>query len=437
MLARTLHILTAAAMLVASQANAADTTSPATTQVGEVPAPLFVGTTLEQDVDRLMAKAATASTTAPLPETLTARLRSAKQGDTIDMSAWDMQAVRLLPLAQTAGGPPMLFADDPEYIRVPEGAVLRERVHPGTTRMYIYHCNGTDVGPRRITAVMRNLSDEPLTLRMTRRAFPGVSLDYGRLGRTGIRDFLGEQKNLPAPRVIAPGATEVIDDEVEAARVRRDELLHAWIEFETDQPGEVTILQTDPGTPGPVASAAIHELIPPKRTSGAGRGYFPFSEYAVRPAAGFTLDTASGARQMLVADGRIDRWLTGFDSTCTTRPCVLKGNYGVVYRFRIPRAATDGRSLALMVWNVRTVRGCGGMSGCVEVNAGKFPAGLVMVPTDKGVLVGNDKAVLLQVYPPPAAGGDDSVVEFTYSPPGASCLPTPLLLLPFDAGSGD
>lgn len=431
-----LPLLAIAALLITSHAVAEDTTNPATTLVGEVPAPLFVGTTLEQDVDRLMAKAAEASTTAPLPDTLLERLRSAKQGDTIDMSAWDMEAVRLLPLAKTAGGPPMLFADDPEYIRVPQGAVLRERVNPGPTRMYLYHCNGTDVGPRRITAVMRNLSDEPMTLRITRRAFPGVSLDYGYLGRTGIRDFLGEQKNLPAPRVIAPGGSDVIDAQIEAARVRRDELLHAWIEFETDQPGEVTILQTDPETPGPVANDAIHELIPPKGTSGAGRGYFTYSEYDVRPAAGLTLDTASGARQLLVADGRFDRWLTGFDSTRTTSPSVLKGNYGVVYRFRIPRAATDGRSLALMVWNVRTVRGCGGMSGCVEVNAGRFPAGLVMVPTDKGVLVGNDKAVLLQVYPPPADGADD-VVEFTYSPPGASCLPTPLLLLPFDAGSGD
>ena len=56
-----------------------------------------------------------------------------------------------------------------------------------------------------------------MTLRITRRAFPGVSLDYGHLGRTGIRDFLGEQKNLPAPRVIAPGGSDVMHIRVSRA----------------------------------------------------------------------------------------------------------------------------------------------------------------------------------------------------------------------------
>jgi hypothetical protein len=55
-----------------------------------------------------------------------------------------------------------------------------------------------------------------------------------------------------------------------------------------------------------------------------------------------------------------------------------------------------------------------------------------MVPTKEPYLRGSDKAVLLQVYPP-VAKGKTADIEITYTPPGASCLPTPLLLVPIES----
>jgi hypothetical protein len=314
---------------------------------------------------------------------------------------------------------------------VPEGAVLRERIGPGTNRLYLYHCNGTTGTIRRISAVIENLSDKPLKLRFTRYAFPGVSLDYGRLGRMGIKAFLESRPATAGEeRVIAARTAEPLDEAVERSTVKFDELIHAWYEFEIDRPAQVTIVQTDPDTPSPVAAARIRELLPPRSRSGAGRGYYPYSEYEITNTPGQTLDTAQGARQILVADGTLDRWLAGFDSS-SMQPVMLKGNYGVLYRMTLRRASSDGRALALLTWNARTRSGCKAMSGCTQVSAGKFPAGAVLVPSDAPVVRGADKAVLLQVFPP-LPRGESEVIEIVYTPPGASCLPTPLLLLPLD-----
>ncbi len=393
-------------------------------------------TTLESDVERIVRKAEAGGTVEASPE-LAARILSAPQGATVDMGDFDMEALPILPVSQMAGGPPILFADDPEYIRVPEGAALRERILPGTNRIYLYHCNGTTGTVSRITAVIENLSDQPMKLRFTRRAFPGVSGDYGRLGRMGIKGFLESQPDHPGDtRVIAPRGSAPLDAEVEASRVKFNQLIHLFAEFEIDRPARVTVLQTSPATPGPVANARITTLLPPRSRSGAGRGYFHFSEYNVTNAPGGIVDTVRGAQQIFIADGRMDRWMTGFDSTSTTMPSVLKGNYGVLYRIGLKRTAGDNRPLALMMWNARTKSGCAAMGGTVQVSAGKYPGGTVLVPTDAPLVRGGDKAVLIQIFPPPAKGKTETL-EVIYSPPGASCLPTPLLLVPLGKKAGD
>jgi hypothetical protein len=214
--------------------------------------------------------------------------------------------------------------------------------------------------------------------------------------------------------------------------VAPDELMHAWYEFEIDQPARITVLQTGQDVPSVVANERIEEILPPRSRSGAGRGYYPYSEYTVTQPKGQELDTAQGPQQIFLADGTLDRWLTGWDST-SSQPIQLKGNYGVIYHIKLKRKSSDGKALALLTWNARTRSGCGAMGGCTGVSAGRFPAGPVMVPTKENVLRGGDKAVLLQVFPP-VPKGKTQEIEITYTPPGASCLPTPLLLVPIRSG---
>jgi hypothetical protein len=387
--------------------------------------------TLETDVPRIIRRAAeTRGTSIPLPAGVENAIRAAGQGDVVDMNAYDMEALPIVPVRQQAGGPPMLFADDPEYIRVPEGAVLREEIGPGITRFYLYQCNGTTLPKTKISPVIENLGDKPMNLRFLRRVFPGVTLDYGRAGKEGIRSFLTAKPEAET-RSIPAHSSQPFDPNCETHLVKPDELIHGWYEFETDQPSRLTVLQTYPDVPSVEAAKRIKDVLAPRTRSGAGRGYYPYSEYTVTQPEGAAIDTADGPQQIFVADGVLDRWLTGWDST-STQPIQLKGNYGVIYHIKVRRKSTDGKALALMIWNARTKSGCKAMSCCTGVSAGKWEAGPVMVPTNEPVLRGGDKAVLLQIFPP-VPKGETRELEITYTPPGASCLPTPLLLVPIPA----
>jgi len=65
------------------------------------------------------------------------------------------------------------------------------------------------------------------------------------------------------------------------------------------------------------------------------------------------------------------------------------------------------------------------------VSIGKFKEGIVQLPADKLITRKSPEAILVQVFPP-AANGEEQTIRFTYSPPGASCLPTPLVFIPVD-----
>ena len=145
---------------------------------------------------------------------------------------------------------------------------------------------------------------------------------------------------------------------------------------------------------------------------------------------GTAIDTARGLTQLVVADGKRDNWITGLDGS-RNGGCILKGNYGVIYRMKLDWVSTDGRDLALMIWNPHG-KSCWGMAAAVKVNAGAFPGGMVKIPSDKPVVVNNTDAVLIQRYPAPPKG-TTGTIELTYTPPGAACLPTPILFVPVEA----
>lgn len=362
------------------------------------------------------------------------RLLAAAQGQVVELPGVDLAAAGLMPYSkQEVPGPQYLISDDPEYIRVPEAAALREEVEPGAVRLYVYNVNGVkepEEMPRKITAVIENLGTGELHLRMKRSAFPKPSGNYFHIGKTGLFEFLSAVADQPV-RVAAPGETIPIDPEMENTTVVYNDLVHGFYEFEIDQPARITVLQTAPDTPGPVANARLEEVLPTKSHSGAGRGKFLTSNYRVTAPEGFVLDSALGPAKLIVADGDIDPWVTGTEHTID-EPAVLKGNYGILYDIRLPYRSNDGRGLALVTWNARFgSQWCGGMAASMMVGEGKFPAGPVMIPSDRLVTKSAPEAVLIQVFPPPPPG-ETGWIELTYSPPGASCLPTPLVFLPVE-----
>jgi hypothetical protein len=364
-------------------------------------------------------------------------LRSAPQGSVITLSnLWlDQRNLPLVPVKITdAHGPQLLLSDKPEYFYTGNGISLQEDVKPGVVRLYVYHCPQPTNGPKTISAVIENLGSRPLKFRFLRRTFPKPSRDYHLVGKMGLIQFFNSKPE-KASRPLAPGDRMVIDLEMDAATVTTDELVHGFYEFSINQPARITVFERDPGQS---SVAIIDELaklpreLPGHERSGAGRGLFLTSEYKVTGSNGFVLDTARGPMRLLLADGRTDTAVTGRDQLAGIDSGRDSGNYGVIYHIRLKYSSSDGRGLALLMTKPnRGGRYCRTQAGAVQVSGGAWPGGTVAIPTGR-VSYGENagEMVLIQKFSPVHKGWTGTI-EITYSPPGASCIPTPMLLVPY------
>lgn len=329
-------------------------------------------------------------------------------------------------------GPQFIISDDPEYIRVPEGVALREPVEPGSVRLYLYNVNGVQEPAkmeRKIAAVIRNTGSQPMHIRMLKYSSQQPTTNYFFAGKQGLADFFLSKPETVA-REVKPGASICLDPKQDKAVVKYDELVHGFYEFVIDQPGEVSIVQTDMKTPATVAAARTKTALATKQYAGAGRGTYGISNYRI--IVKDTLDTKQGMTQILVADGEKDPWVIGREAT-TGELKSLDGNYGILYNIELSWKSSNGKALALVTWNPRgdNSQWCGGMANTMIVSGGKFKAGIIQLPNNQLVTTKAPEAVLIQVFTP-SANGEVQKIHITYSPPGASCLPTPLILIPVD-----
>ncbi|WP_119080076.1 copper amine oxidase [Chitinophaga alhagiae] len=329
-------------------------------------------------------------------------------------------------------GPQHVISDDPEYIRVPEAIALQEPVQPGAVRLYVYNVNGVKEPAkidRRITAVIRNTGRGDMHIRMLKYSSQKPSTNYYQIGKQGLADYFasGPQNVI---RTVKPGQAIAIDEKLEKYVAKYDELVHGFYEFTIDQPGEISVLQTDLQTSGPKALARIKKVLPPQGHSGAGRGVFGVSNYRV--VTDSVYDTKDGVKEIIVADGQLDPWVQGKEKN-TPGVAHLAGNYGVIYNIEMKWKSTDGKGLALVTWNSRSDNNqwCGGMANTMVVSGGKFKEGIIQLPSDRLITKKAPEAILVQVFKP-AANGEEQTIRITYSPPGASCLPTPLIFVPVD-----
>ena len=327
-------------------------------------------------------------------------------------------------------GAQLLFSDRPEYF-ARDGISLQETVKPGKVRLYVYHVPQPDADSHTITAVLKNCGSNALNLHFTHRAFPMPGKDYQRVALEGLLGFLGSASVAPN-RLVLPGKSFVLDELLDESAATKDQLVHAFFEFEIDQPAQVTVFQRIPleSSLDALPRLPLLSTDPTRRGNGAGRGLFPSADFAVENAAEAALDSTNGPVQLIVADGKTDPWIKGYDSIDHTNSTDA-GNYGVFYHIRLHRNPHDPNGLALLLCKIRTRSAyCGRLAAAMEVNRGEWPGGVVALPTGPDVLGNPDDAVLVQRFPPPKSGADD-IIEILYSPPGAACLPTPLVFVPY------
>ena len=359
------------------------------------------------------------------------KLLNAGQGTTVNLSGLLKEDMPLIGYRKIVlPGPQYIISDDPEYIRVPEAVAVREKVQPGTVRLYVYNVNAVQdpsKTERKITAVIKNLGTEEMHLKMLRYSSQKPSTDYFGIAKQGLIDYFNSVPQTK-PVLVKPGETVSIDKKLETNRVKYDELVHGFYEFVIDQPGEVSVVQTDPEVSGTVAANRIVEVHPSSRTN-AGRGLFGVSNYLV--IARDTLDTAKPVSKIIVADGKIDPWVNGVDGS-TGRIMNLSGNYGVIYEIEVNWKSSDRKGLALITWNAMAgAKWCDGMVNVIRVSEGKFREGYVTVPSDKPYNTGSPDAVLLQVFLPDKKKAVQKI-KITFTPPGATCLPVPLAFVPVE-----
>lgn len=369
------------------------------------------------------------------PEAFIASLKNAKPGDVLHTSfgALDMPA---LPLAITpsADAAKLVFSDRPEYFRSGDGIACQEVVQPGLIRFYTYHVPvPADGKARRVISKFENLGDAEATLTFNSHSEPKIGGDYNVIALEAMNALL---KNIGKGDIVTiPPKGHEISDRIEPT-IKPDLLVHGLFEFTTDQPLRLTVAQVTATDKLEADVAAIDAL--PKlplvyqgKTDSAGRGVFPTADFDVVIGANATYDTASGPSQVIVADGVTDHWIEGVDAI-TGEKTANKGNYGVVYHMKLKWKSTDGRGLAVMLSSARfESQWCGNVAAAVRVNDGKQPGGVIGLPRTGKRFRGVPDACVIQTFDAPSNGGA-MTIELDYTPPGACCLPTPILLVPIE-----
>lgn len=359
-------------------------------------------------------------------------LKNAKEGEVVLLDNFLDPNFPKIGYKQTIlPGPQFIISDDPEYIRIPEAIAMQEEVLPGAVRLYVYNVNGIQEPqqiPRKINAVLKNLGKGNLHLRMLKYSSQKPSTNYFQIGKQGLADYFAseEQANV---RVVKPGEVIAIDEAFDKHIVKYDELVHGLYEFVVDQPAQISVLQFAPDKTAVQAFAQIDTIIPFSHVN-AGRGIFPVSNYKI--VTKDTLSTTDGVRQLIVADGEDDPWIIGTIGA-DKQEAKNAGNYGVLYDTTIKWKSKDNKGLALITWNSRSGNNqwCGGMGLTMEMFDADNNKSIVQFPSDRLVTKAAPEAILLKIYKPDP-NKEIQEINFTYSPPGASCLPTPLILVPID-----
>lgn len=364
-------------------------------------------------------------------------LKSARPGDLVQTPFLDTSAATPLPIERRPlpDGPQYLLSDKPEYFRTGDGIAMQEEVRPGLVRLYLYHVPEPTGQKKVISAVIENLGRGEMKLDFHKVGTAKPGGDYHAIARDAlVQYFEAEMKPdapQPAGQVVPAGARAVIDPTFDSAEVTTDQLVHGIYEFSVDQPACVTVFQKTPGADSLTVIDGLPKLprvLPGFHASGAGRGLFLTSEVAVT--SDEPIDTSKGAGLILVADGKTDPWIEGRDSIDPSSPIQNKGNYGVMYRMKFRYASPDGKGVALLMAGFRPDnKWCRYTAAVIRVNAGAHPGGVVALPREDKRFDGLPQAAVMQVYPP-APPGETREIEFTYSPPGACCLPTPIFVVP-------
>ena len=160
----------------------------------------------------------------------------------------------------------------------------------------------------------------------------------------------------------------------------------------------------------------------------ANRGNFPVGDMDGTLSAAY--DTAAGPAQVIVANGKSDPWLPGVDGI-SGDATVNQGNYGVAYHLKLNWKSSDGRGVAVLLSPPHfEFTDCGAAAAAVKINNGIHSGGVIQLPKNQVRFHGIPEACVIQTFAAPPSGS--GTIDLTYTPPGACCLPMPILIVPIE-----
>jgi hypothetical protein len=329
----------------------------------------------------------------------------------------------LAPIAcsPTAGGPTLLFSDDPET--VPGPGILYQDTVEGPVRILLHHVNGS-AAPLHFGILMTNPSRLPDTVYLERLGVAGPGTDPLSVGKQAEHLWFEPYRTYVYD--LEPHQSWFLDGAFADVAVPPGQAVAALVDLFSTGPLVVTLV----AQPTPALSLAGLRVLP-NLSVGHGPGGPTPMRGSFRDA-----DLTCTLRARVPADGLADvalgtpeQYLVGKSVVDGRTPAVDAGNYGVLYHLHLvltvdPSNPFSAFDLFLHAHD-NVFAGVAALAG-----TGGLASGIVPLPVDQPAVSSATQAVMLgmvRLYPL-----EPTTLDLRWMPAPGSALPVDLLLYPLD-----
>lgn len=344
---------------------------------------------------------------------LSAMLGSEAQAAHKDVKRVDVDALPEWKVETADTGGTLLFSDSPEEVK--ENGILYSDKVEGKTRLFYYHTNATKK-PKKIVAVIENLTTQRANITVDRYAMTGPSKDYLAVGKTAQKEYFSEKNMMYI--TLKPKESKAIHPQMNQLTIKKDELVHGIFEFDAKVPVRITVAMMSPED-DPAEFLQTAKILP--KDKHRLRGTFTGMNRIVKSDKQYD-PKKHGIVAVTLSDGVLDRYRTGIDATDGSIT-ENYGNYGILYSINLSTKGIGQTNYYLCP------RG-GVYAGALGVRHNPYEKmQMVQTPWDKEFF-GTEKKVDETAF----LGSYDNNLNlwFDFSPPGASNLPVRLILAPHD-----
>ena len=346
--------------------------------------------------------------------------RSSGKGSERIMRHWKVNSV--------SGGGTLLFSDSPESV-TRDGILYTDTVS-GDARILFYHLNSTNE-PKKVAVILENRSRFRNKVQVTRGGMSEPGNDYLRVGKATQAEYFDTR--LSDTMVLMYNGQRLLQDKMARTVLQPGELVYGVYDFTTDHEVKVTVILY-PAWEDPFAFLSHASVLP--KDEQRLRGTFHGMNRMISSAKSYD-PSRDGIVYFPIGDNEYDLYLRGIDATDGSS-VVNYGNYGVLYKIRIP---TRGRQkmkyylspLGGVYAGAMTVRQDDGRSSLLLTPRGRvyfgdetydIPQSEELKKRGMTLLTEDTELADLGTY------RGSSAVSFEYSPPGASNLPVNIILMP-------